>query len=468
MESTVINIERLRKSRNWSYTANSKDVIWIDKKLSSSKYSVVSLGDFIISLTGGLTPKGARYAEQGIMFIRVGNIQASGLNLSEVVYIEETLHKGELKRCQLQPNDVLLAITGATFGKACVFPEGYGEANINQHIVRIRTSSDITPYYLYIFLNSELGKKQSQSLATGGTRPALDYKAIRAIQIPLPPRSLQDQIAQVMQEAYGARKIKLKQAEELAHEISNHIPDVLDIHVSSSKNERSFVIKSSSVISKKRWDFDYFEPKYQDIINQIINSRWDVKHLSEVISVLTDGQHGYLKHLPSGVPLLRTTNVFENEIRLDSVRYIAPEVHAELKRSQLQTGDILLTTIGSIGVAAVVDESLGEANINQNLVKLTPNSNINPYYLASFLNSSIGRIQTERTASKSVVPIVSYPRLRNILIPVPPRSIQDDVEKYMRNTLLKIRSLRSQAEAVVTAAKARVERMILGEEVSDG
>lgn len=227
---------------------------------------------------------------------------------------------------------------------------------------------------------------------------------------------------------------------------------------------KSNIVSLQNIVQAERWDFEYFDPEYIDAIKKIKKSGWTVKALGEIVSVLTDGQHGYLVHLPDGIPLLRTTNVSENEISLDDVRYIAPEVHAKIKRSQLRPGDVLLTTIGSIGVAAVVDESLGEANINQNLVKLTPKAEVNPYYLALFLNSRIGRIQIERTASKSVVPIVNYPRLRKVVVPLPPRPIQDRVAQVMQDAYSEANRLRVQAENLVIESKTHIERMILGEE----
>ena len=194
----------------------------------------------------------------------------------------------------------------------------------------------------------------------------------------------------------------------------------------------STLVSYQKLVRARRWDFEYFDPEYQTIVDSIESSGWKICKLGEIVINLTDGQHGYLVHLPEGIPLLRTTNIFENEIRLDDVRYIAPEVHTAIKRSQLKAGDVLLTTIGSLGIAAVVDNSLGEANINQNLVKMTPKPEVNPLYLSLFLNSNLGKVQTQRTASKSVVPIINYSRLKDIVIPVPPRSLQDQIAQVMQ------------------------------------
>lgn len=71
--------------------------------------------------------------------------------------------------------------------------------------------------------------------------------------------------------------------------------------------------------------------------------------------------------------------------------------------------------------------------------------------------------------SGSSLPRVSSSDILSIKLPIP-----KDLQKQQKigNEVKKRRSeakrLRNEAEAVVTAAKTRVERMILGEEVGDG
>ncbi|MEH2122822.1 restriction endonuclease subunit S [Nostoc sp.] len=434
------------------------------KKLHECPYPVHSLKKLSNRMFDG--PFGSNrkvdmYQDSGIPYIRVKDVLPSGIFLDELKYISLEKHN-ELIRSRVVPGNILITIAGR-LGTAAVFPESLKEGNITGHIVGLELSKEINPHYVATFINSQLGEFQAIRLGHRTTRPELNLSEVGEFIIPVPPRPIQDRIAQIMQNAYVARKQLLNKAKDLNIEIKDYILEKLGISQNFPDNKLSFVIQESQIYSK-RWDFEYFDPKSTNTIQKIIQCHWPVRTLGEIVSTLTDGQHGYLKHLPDGIPLLRTTNIFENEIKLHDLRYIAPEVHAAIKRSQLKPGDVLLTTIGSIGIAAVVDDSLGEANINQNLVKLTPQADINPYYLALFLNSSMGRIQTERTASKSVVPIVNYTRLREILIPIPPYSVQEHIAEVMQNSYTHIKHIRSDAENLVIEAKACVERMILGEE----
>ncbi len=76
---------------------------------------------------------------------------------------------------------------------------------------------------------------------------------------------------------------------------------------------------------------------------------------------------------------------------------ISPEVHEQLPKSKVYPGDILYSMAGTIGLAALAPENLGECNSNQAIAKirLKPGT-LNPNYLVAFLNSRLGRYQSER------------------------------------------------------------------------
>ena len=150
-------------------------------------YSVESLLKHPRAIAGGATPKGAVYPDVGPRFIRVQNVKPYQIVWNqEDACIDYSTHQN-LKRSQLRYGDVVLTITGS-YGIAAVVPQNFGEANINQHSVKIEVGSDILPEYLAAFLNSELCRPQYDRAVTGSSRLALDYPAIRKLQILVPPR----------------------------------------------------------------------------------------------------------------------------------------------------------------------------------------------------------------------------------------------------------------------------------------
>ena len=140
------------------------------------------------SLTGGATPRGARYPDCGPKFIRVQNVRPNRLewSLESDVCIATDIHNGQLSRSQLQHGDVVFTITGS-YGNAAVVPANLGPANINQHSVRIRVNRDrVKPEYLAAFLNSSLCRPQVDRAATGSSRPALGLPLGPATAYPCP------------------------------------------------------------------------------------------------------------------------------------------------------------------------------------------------------------------------------------------------------------------------------------------
>lgn len=167
----------------------------LNKLSKSSNLKLDKLGKLLsdkdgLELTGGATPLGATYMEEGIPFIRVQNVRKNELVLNKVKFIPKFIHEGMLKRSQLKEGDVLLTITGMTYGLSATVPKDLEEANMNQHSVRMRIDKDkILPKYISYFLNSRLGKIQTDRYVTGSSRPALDYDAVRELYILYPIKS---------------------------------------------------------------------------------------------------------------------------------------------------------------------------------------------------------------------------------------------------------------------------------------
>ncbi len=201
------------------------------KELNDFKYPIIKLEDIIKDLSGGSTPKvdGDYYTTKGkgIPFLRVQNITKKGLMLENVKYIKKDVHETKLKRSQLRENDIVFTITGR-IGHAVVIPKGF-IGNINQHSVRFSLKNKINtfkidPHYVTAYLNSENGNLLSCRGITGGTRPALDYKVLKNIEIPIPPLELQEKIAS----EYKSRIEKIDELEKEAYRIIEHSKSIIE------------------------------------------------------------------------------------------------------------------------------------------------------------------------------------------------------------------------------------------------
>lgn len=139
LEISEIRLSEVRKD-NYSYRIDSeyqrKLYFKNIKVITTRKAGYDKLGNLIVSMTGGATPLGANYENNGVPFLRVQNIMNNYFNLQNIVYLSNK-QSNEICRSILKHEDILLTITGA-YGKSAVVYKELEGANINQHSVRIR------------------------------------------------------------------------------------------------------------------------------------------------------------------------------------------------------------------------------------------------------------------------------------------------------------------------------------------
>ena len=190
-------------------------------------WEVVRLGAGVVHVGSGVTPRGGKsvYTPSGITFLRSQNVHFDGLRLENVVRIPPETDKA-MARSRVQPNDVLLNITGASIGRCTVVPSDFGPANVNQHVCIIRTSDQFNPRYVWKWLSTPRSQKEIDDIQTGQSRQGLNYQQVRQLSIALPPRSEQDAfveilsgldatIAEAKREQDGLRSLKESTADAL-------------------------------------------------------------------------------------------------------------------------------------------------------------------------------------------------------------------------------------------------------------
>jgi type I restriction enzyme S subunit len=144
-----------------------------------------------------------------------------------------------------------------------------------------------------------------------------------------------------------------------------------------------------------------------------------------VLETLTDGEHAGQKFVSDGAMFIKNSSVKRYSINEFDGFYITHEKNELLKRSKLQKDDILFTTIGYyLGVSALVNSNVENANINQNVVRIRINKKITtPQYLSCFLNSKLVRFQIDNLFS-GTYPILTYPKIKAIKIFIKDKSTE--------------------------------------------
>ena len=148
------------------------------------------LGGKTKKVGSGITPTGGdqNYKTEGRPFVRSQNIGWGCLLLDNVAYIDDETHSS-FSATEIQIDDVLLNITGASIGRSAIANYQIEGGNVNQHVCIIRTKKkELDPFFLNQFLISQAGQSQIDSFQAGGNRQGLNFAQIRSFTIPMPPK----------------------------------------------------------------------------------------------------------------------------------------------------------------------------------------------------------------------------------------------------------------------------------------
>ncbi len=131
-------------------------------------------------------------------FIRITDIDEKGLlNSQEKKYINQN---SENQKYLLKIGDLLVARTGATYGKTLFF-DSDEQSIFASYLIRLKPDKEkILNKFYWVFTRTEEYWKQARALVTGGGQPQFNSNVIREIQVPLPPISIQKEIIKEVEE----------------------------------------------------------------------------------------------------------------------------------------------------------------------------------------------------------------------------------------------------------------------------
>ena len=125
-------------------------------------------------------------------FVRITDIASDGtLRIDDQKFITLT---DDARKSLLSKGDLLVARTGATFGKTMLFDEDY-PAVFASYLIRLRFPKNLViPRYYWVFAQSNDYWSQANALMTGGGQPQFNGNALKQVKFPLPPLSTQQSI----------------------------------------------------------------------------------------------------------------------------------------------------------------------------------------------------------------------------------------------------------------------------------
>ena len=147
----------------------------------------------IATFTYGYTAKAEECGE--VRYIRITDINDGGCLIPDngkyISYTQDT------EPYLLKKGDLVMARTGATYGKTLYYNEDYLSAYAS-FLIKINLQDLVNPRFYWHFSKSNLYWEQARKLVGGGAQPQFNTGAISQIVIPIPPLSEQQRIVDIL------------------------------------------------------------------------------------------------------------------------------------------------------------------------------------------------------------------------------------------------------------------------------
>ena len=295
------------------------------------------LGEITTSYSGGTPSAGnSSYYKGDIPFIRSGEINSSK---TELFLTEEGFNNSSAKLVEV--GDILYALYGATSGEV-----GISQINgaINQAILAIKPIEGYESQFIMQWL--KLQKQKIIGKYLQGGQGNLSGTIVKDLFLRIPDSKEQKKIGQFFKQLDDTIALHQRKLDLLKEQKKGYLQKMFP--------------KNGAKVPELR-----FAGFADD---------WEVRKLNEV-SDIYDGTHQTPKYQDNGVMFLSVENIKT----LTSNKFISREAFEDEFKIRPQRGDVLMTRIGDIGTANVVETDEDLAYYVS--LALFKSEELNPYFL---------------------------------------------------------------------------------------
>ena len=405
-----------------------------------SDWKKVKLSECCLSIADGdhqPPPK----AERGIPFVTISNItSANQFDFSNTLYVPQDYYDRLDEKRKAREGDVLYSVVGS-FGIP-VFMKENKEFVFQRHIAILRPDSDaiIPQFLLYTMLTRDFYAK-ADAAALGAAQRTVSLTSLRNIEINIPEKKVQLKIVEIL--------------------------SAFDNLIENNQKQIKLLEEAAQRLYKE-WFVGLRFPGYEDVhIVDGVPEGWKIVSLDDVISKITTGLNPRKNFvLGKGNNFYVTIkNMGDNNIYLDDkCDKIDNEALEKInKRSDLRTGDILFSGIGTMGRVYLISIPTNNWNVSESVFTMRANERITNEYLYMVLLSDDMKSYCDQNAHGVAQRGIRMADLRAYKLLLPDDNILKKYTYISKPLIQKVQALQKQCKELTEARDRLLPKLMSGE-----
>lgn len=405
----------------------------------------------IFSWPFGSSLKSESYTESWIPFIRISDIQDVFINKENLMYISED-DSERLNSTTLNIWDIVLSKIW-TIWRLSLITSDLWKVNISENNIwlRLQNISDKEKKVLLLFLLSKYWQKQIIRQWSGNVQLKFNVSNIEELKIP----NFKIFDIDKLSEFYDDVLYKREQSKHLYQEAEDLLLTELWLKNHTISHTLTFSTTKKAVDEAWRYDADYFQPKYDELIEKIENYKWGRNYVENLFKYKKWYEPWAEAYTQEWIDFIRVSDF--TKFWIEGVeKKISEKMYDELKENyQAKKWEILFTKDWTIWITYVLKEDLkwiiSSAFLRLNLKEKY--ENYEKECLALILNSIICKLQVERFSWWALISHLKPSDFEKIKIPLINPQLQKEISDKIKESF----KLRNESKELLEQAKKMVE-----------
>lgn len=367
-------------------------------------------------------------------------------NANPVYISDEIYNRGYMKRSYFKNGDVLLSIVG-TVGSLSLITDNIKKATGSCKLAILRPSK-ISPEFLSTFLMCRYGNFQIKRNTRGAVQMGLLLEDMDQIQVFIPSNEFEKKVKRLIEKSILLNR-NSKSFYSHAEQLLLSELGLLDW---KPKHELVFVKNFSKTKQSDRCDAEYFQPKYEEIVEAVKEYKNGFDELENLVKIKDKNftpkeseQYKYIElaNISSNGEINGYTENFGNEL-------------PSRARRKVQKGDLIVSTIeGSLDSIALVTEDWENALCSTGFFAINSDK-VNPETLLVLLKTKVGQLQLKKGCKGTILTAISKDELSKIVLP----KIDSKTQEQIKEKIVEMYQSKKLSKSLLEIAKRGVEMAI--------
>jgi len=387
--------------------------------------------------------KTSDYIDNGVPLIQLNNIRDSKHLLHNMKYVTDK-KKQELIRHLTVPGDVVIAKMADPVARSAVVSDSYAEYVIVADCVKMSPNLNLVDLsYLVWAINCDCVRINAELVSTGTTRIRISLGELKKLKIPYPLIQEQQAIANFLDHETAKIDTLIEKQQLLIKLLKEKRQAVISHAVTKGLNPNA-PMRDSGI----EWLGE-------------VPEHWERVTFKYLLEMLVDNRGRTPPTYGKGIPLLEAKQI-DGSLKYASAnfdKFIDEAGHKGFIRDDVQEGDILFITVGTIGKTCLVSDS-PEFVIAQNIVALRTLESCNSLFLLFWLRSLVARECMLSTNKDSILDSIKISDFVQSRLYIPPILEQQNIATFLDQEIVKIDDLIEKANSAITLMQERRTALI--------